>query len=391
MTDGRRAVLAAVAVNLVSVLPLFLTGAMAVQIGRTFAIQPTSIAVMASIFALTSMLGSAPLGGRVGRWGVRRSLTIAAGTAAATLIIAGLSPSTWVLGAALAIAGASNALGQPAANALIAAHVPPRRFGLGYGIKQSGIPLATTLGGLAVPLVALSIGWRAAFFIAAALALATITLIPTDATATTGRTEGAVPAGTARPLWLLGLGLAGVVVAATSIGAFGTVGGVAVGLSEGTAGYLVAVGGFAGLFIRLGAGAYADRRWFDSLRGVAILAALGAVGWLAMATGGRWAFCAGLVVANAFGWGWPGLQQLTIARRFPTSTAAASGIAQTGVALGLLLGPISIGTIASTGGWSWAWAAAASTALIGAGVAWWLAGVLPTDHPPQRATARRTP
>ena len=125
------------------------------------------------------------------------------------------------------------------------------------------------------------------------------------------------------------------------------------GLSEASAGYLVAAGGIAGLAIRLGSGVVADRVPFDSLRAVAVLVLVGGFGWLSMATDRPVAFAIGLVVANAFGWGWPGLQHLSMARRFPTATAAASGISQTGVAAGLFLGPAILGLIVTTVGWSW--------------------------------------
>ena len=76
-----------------------------------------------------------------------------------------------MLGAALLVGGLGNAIGQPAGNALVAAQVRPERFGLGFAIKQSGIPLATLLGGLAVPLIALTIGWRFAYVLAAGAAV----------------------------------------------------------------------------------------------------------------------------------------------------------------------------------------------------------------------------
>jgi hypothetical protein len=94
---------------------------------------------------------------------------------------------------------------------------------------------------------------------------------------------------------------------------------------------------------------------------------MGAAGWALMAVGTPGLFMAGLVVANAFGWGWPGLQHLAMARRFPTATAAASGVAQTGVALGLLIGPLLLGFLANRD-WSLMWAVAAANALLGATV-----------------------
>lgn len=380
VTPGRRAVIAALSVNLMSVLPLFLTGAMAVQISRDLGVSAASIAILASLFAVASMSGSAPLGRQVRRLGVRRSLRVTSSFSAAALLLASLAPSVWFLGGAMLLAGIGNSLGQPAGNSLVAAQVNPKRYGLGFAIKQSAIPVATTLGGLAVPIVALTVGWRAAYVVAAFAALAAMLLIPADRMRSAGRSESPVPSKLLRPLWGLAAGMAAAVFAATSIGALGAAGGVHVGLSEASAGYLVAAGGIAGLAIRLGSGVVADRVPFDSLRAVAVLVLVGGFGWLSMATDRPVAFAIGLVVANAFGWGWPGLQHLSMARRFPTATAAASGISQTGVAAGLFLGPAILGLIVTTVGWSWSWLAAATAAFIGAAVVWIAAGRIPQNH-----------
>lgn len=366
MTPGRRAVLAAVSVNLIGVLPLFLTGAMAVQIGRDLEITPVTVGILASFFALAAMLGSAPLGRKVRDWGVRRSLRGSSLVAAGALLLAAATTSVVVLGGALFIAGLGNGLGQPAGNALVAAQLSPRRYGLGFAIKQSGIPLATMLGGLAVPLIALTVGWRVAYVMAALAALAAMALVPPNRMVTPGRSESPIPRSLTVPLWALTLGISAAALAATSIGALGAAGGVEVGLSEAGAGYLVAIGGLAGLAVRLIAGVMADRFAFDSLRAVSVLCLLGALGWLAMATGSVAAFACGLVVANAFGWGWPGLAHLSIARRFPTSTAAASGVWQTGVSIGLLVGPAALGIAATTLGWQWTWSTAAAAAVVAA-------------------------
>jgi hypothetical protein len=95
-----------------------------------------------------------------------------------------------------------------------------------------------------------------------------------------------------------------------------------------------------------------------------------------MSTGVQTLFVVGLVTANAFGWGWPGLQHLAVARRFPTSTAAASGVAQTGVAAGLLIGPLSLGIIASQT-WTGMWLIAGMSALVGAVVVRVAASLIP--------------
>lgn len=364
MTTSRRAVAAAVLANLAGVLPLFLTGAMAVQLGRDFSIDPASIAVLASLFAATTMAGSAPLGRQVRRLGVRQSVRVASVGAAFATVACAASGSLIMLAAALMVAGIANALGQPAGNALVAAHVRSERLGIGFAIKQSAIPLATTLGGLAVPLIALTVGWQVAFLLAALVAAAAFALVPPDRTTGQIRKEGAVPRTLVRPLWLLAVGIMLAVLAATSIGALGAAGGVQVGLSEGVAGLVVAAGGAAGLAIRLFSGIAADRLSFDSLAVVALLCVLGAVGWLAMAFGTAPLFVVGLIVANAFGWGWPGLQHLSMARRFPAATAAASGVSQTGVAAGLMVGPLLLGLLATNVGWSATWLAAMVAALL---------------------------
>ncbi len=370
-----RAVAASLGVNLAGVLPLFLTGGMAVQIGRTLGFGPTGVGVLAASYALATMLGSAPLGGRVGTLGVRRSLRLAGVTSAIALASAALAPSELALAAALVVGGFANALGQPSANATLAQHVPPQRFGIAFAIKQSGIPLATLLAGLAVPSIALTVGWRWAFALGAALSLFASLLPPADRPAELRRAEGRVPASRLPGLWLLAGGLAFAVVAASSIGSFGASGGVAIGLDEATAGLLVAAGGLAGLAIRLGAGLWSDYSAVDPLVSVAVLLVAGVIGWGLMAAafavdGAAW-YVIGLLIANAFGWGWPGLLHLSVARRFPQATAAASGVTQTGVSAGLLVGPLLLGLVIGSVGWQWAWALVAASGAAAVAVTLW--------------------
>lgn len=391
-----RVVVAAVAVNLLCVLPPFLTGVMGVQIGRDFGIPAASTAILVSAFALGSIIASAPLGRRVGGWGIRNCLRVASVISAAGLVVAALSPAPWALAVAMFLAGLANALGQPAANALIAAQLPPHRHGIAYAVKQSGVPLATFLAGLAVPLIALTIGWRWAFAMALALAVAALLLAPVDRSIVPGRVETTVDTQSRRALWVFAAGLALAIVAATSIGAVGAASGVAAGLSEKAAGYLVALGGLTALAVRLAVGLWADRRSFDELAGVAILLGIGVIGWLGMSTGAALFFAIGLIIANSFGWGWPGLANLSLARRFPNATAAASGVAQTGISSGLLVGPALMGVIATSLGWVATWVTAATCGLLGALVILWASRHL-TDpatndaaNTPQRPAPRPT-
>ena len=148
-------------------------------------------------------------------------------------------------------------------------------------------------------------------------------LIPGDQPPTAARSEQH-PAALVPKLWLLSAGLVATVLAATSIGALGAAGGVEVGLTEGerrlpggarwglrrSSGWVresARIGGHSIPCERSpgcvcsGGGLVPDGQW-DS---VAVRHRAG---------GGQ---CLRL--------GWPGLQHLAVAQRFPSSTAAASG------------------------------------------------------------------
>ena len=60
----------------------------------------------------------------------------------------------------LSICGLAAGIIQPATNAFLSREIHQNKQGIAFGIKQSGTPASTLLGGLALPLVALTIGWQ---------------------------------------------------------------------------------------------------------------------------------------------------------------------------------------------------------------------------------------
>ena len=155
--------------NLAGVLPLFLTGAMSVQIGRDIGLDAAGIGVRPCGVRPMSLVFSAPAG-RPGRPdGISPSLRLAALVSAVSPAGCALAPGSMVAVRGGGGGGLANALGQTSSNALVAARIPAARFGLAYAIKQSAIPLAILLGGLAVPLIALTLHWRAAYVLATAI------------------------------------------------------------------------------------------------------------------------------------------------------------------------------------------------------------------------------
>ncbi len=167
-----RAGAGATVTTIACVLPVFLVGGLAVQLGDELGFSPAGLGLAVSVYFGVSALASVPSGALVERYGpapvARAGVLLSAGS---MLAVAALARSYPLLVALLAVGATANALGQLASNAALAARVPTRRQGLSFGVKQAAIPVSTLLAGVAVPTVALTAGWRWAFVAAAGAAL----------------------------------------------------------------------------------------------------------------------------------------------------------------------------------------------------------------------------
>lgn len=386
-----RALATSAAATIVCILPPFLLGAMAVQIRADLGFSESGVGVAVGAFFLAASLLSALMGRWAERAGGSRALRVAALWAAAAQILVAIGAhSLLLLAVLLAFGGGANALGQPAANLVIAQMVPANRQGIGFAIKQSAIPFSTFLGGLAVPGVALTIGWRWAFVSAAALAVVSALALPNAAgraaeSARRGRIAAGGPGGPGgsreggagragrlplRIMAVLAVGVALGAAAAGTLGAFLVSAGVDAGLSEGAAGLALTVGSALGIASRLWAGLLADRRSGGHLRWVAMMLGLGSFGYLLFATAKPGLFLAGLPLAFGAGWAWPGLFNFAVVLANPGSPAAATGVTQTGTYLGAVLGPLLFGVVAEHLSFAWSWRLAALTSWMAAGAIW---------------------
>ena len=174
-----RAAAGAITVTTVAVLPVFLTGALAVQISGELGFDPAGLGLVVALYFGISAVCSLPVGRLVERrGGVVTSRLAVLGVAVMMLALAGLARS-YVSPVVILMAGAwCNVMGQLASNLTLARSVPAHRLGLSFGVKQAAVPLATLLAGAAVPVVALTIGWRWAYVIAAGLALLAMLGVP---------------------------------------------------------------------------------------------------------------------------------------------------------------------------------------------------------------------
>jgi MFS family permease len=176
-----------------AVLPVFLTGAVSVQLGHAVHIRATVIGLLVATFFGTAALTSASFGALAERAGALRVIATSAGvTAVAMAAIAAFGQHLPLLFAALVVAGAANGATQPAVNLYLTRGVSAARQGLAFGIKQAGIPTATLLSGLAVPLLAIRFGWQAGFAVGAGL-VATVALVAATTTSRGAPTSRATP------------------------------------------------------------------------------------------------------------------------------------------------------------------------------------------------------
>jgi MFS family permease len=361
--------LLAVAAGAATVLPGFLVGALSLQIRDDLDVSVEAVIAGVTVFFLAGALGAGPggrLAERVGAAAAMRGCVLV--TAACLVAGAALAYSLGVLLALLAVAGLANAVSQPAINLFMAEQVPVGRQGLAFGIKQSAIPAAILVSGLALPALALTLGWRATFAACALGALAVAAAIRRSAhrlRPTAERTPAPRPSAA---LLLLAMGAALASSGPNALGAYLVASAVDAGIAEGAAGLLAALGSVLSLLVRVVFGIRADRRRDYGFASVAILLVAGAGGFGLLATEAPAPFVVGALIAFALGWGWPGLFNLAVVDRHREAPGAATGISQTGIYVGAAGGPAAFGAISAAAGYAAAWGVAAGLALAGAAV-----------------------
>ncbi|MFC6018676.1 MFS transporter [Plantactinospora solaniradicis] len=366
-TRPTRTVLGATIITVAGVLPVFLIGGLAVQLGAELDLTPARLGLAVAVYFGVSALASVPSGALVERYGssmvARGSLLLVAAT---MLAIAAVAHSYPVLLALLAVVATANPLSQMSSNAALAHQVPPGRQGLSFGIKQAAIPAGTLLAGAAVPAVALTVGWRWAFVLAAGLALATLPLVPVGRGPATGparqRSERATGA-----LVMLGLAAALAAGAANALGTFLVSSAAVRGLSPALAGLVLTLGGAVCLVSRVLGGWLADRRTGGHLNTVAGMLVVGAVGLGLLHLASPVALVVGVVLAFGLGWAWPGLLNFAVVRLHPQAPTTATSITQTGVYAGGCTGPLGLGALADRFDYPTMWLVAAVVMLLAAG------------------------
>ena len=367
----KRALVVGATVTVVCSLPVFFTGAMAVQLTDDLDFGTVGIGGAVAVFFGTMGLTSIHLGRLVDRLGAARSMRIATVVAAtAALGIAVLATDWPTLAACLVVSGLAAALAQPAANRLLVNRVRLARLGTAFGFKQSAPPVSSMLAGLAVPAIALTVGWRWAYALVAVLALlASVAVGPRPpSTSSSGRsaTRGKRAPLRNRPtLVVLAGGFGMAFVASSAVLAFYVDAAVFAGASPSFAGLAFASGSLAAVATRLISGVASDRFAFSPLRLSAGLLAAGALGLGLLATQHPTVMAFGALVALAGTWGFPGLFWFALVSAYPDTPGRITG-AMAPAAIGGIVGPTGIGAVASNVSYTVAWSLAGLLALLAA-------------------------
>lgn len=357
-------------------LPVFLVGAVAVQMRDSLRFGAGTLGLVVGLYYVGAALSSVSLGHLVEEVGALRTMRVACVVSAAVLaLIAGAVHSVVALAVLLVVAGVSSAAMQPAANTYLTRRMREDRQGVAFGVKQSAVPLTTALAGLAVPTLALTVGWRWAFALAAAVSAMVAVVLPRPTQSLAARRAASTPRAPrpgARELWVMAAGFGLGLAAAGSLTAFLASSVVAAGAGRGSAGLLVGAGGAAAIVGRVTVGWYADRRGGDHLPVVAAMLAVGAVGYLALAVASAeratWVFLPVVVVVFGIGWGWNGLFNFAVVRYHPERPGWATGVTQTGGRMGGVVGPLLFGQIAGHASYAVAWSVAAGACVMGSAI-----------------------
>ena len=356
-----RALAASSAATVVGVLPLYLTGALAVQLRDELHFGATGLGLAVGIFRITGAMAAMPMGRLADAIGAIWSLRIALAVAAITGGGIATTTTSWAtLVGWLMFGSLANSLGQPAANRLLVNRVSLRRQGVAFGLKQSAPPLASMIAGLSVPVVALTVGWRWAYGAMVAWALLVVIAVGRrpPARRRTETTEDDDVRPRRRTLLLLAASFGVGSAASSVIPAFFVTAAVDGGMTGTAAGALLAMASAAAILVRILGGAVADKMSHGHLNLCASLLALGCLGFLFLSLGSEWATIAGVLIAMSGSWGFNGVFTFAVVRMYPSAPGAVTGAILLGALAGAALGPVVFGLATDTYSYTAAWAIA---------------------------------
>jgi MFS family permease len=362
---------------LVSTLPQYALGVLAPVLTVDLSVGEAALGVVAALMYLFASAIARAAGGHLDVVGGRAAFGLLFSTAIGSMLLLSASRSLWWLGAAGAMSGVAMGINNPITNRLIAVFVAPSRRGLTIGVKQTGVKVAQLAAGVAIPWLAVVVGWRQGVALLAAAAtgglLVALAVVPPGRTARAGRAVG-TPSDVVHQLRWLRRFAAFMAIGMSAITTYLPLYAVQrVGTTLTEAGLIVSTFALTATAARLFWAAVAGRL-ADPTAALLLLSGGGALGLaiLAMAASmGSWALWVGAPVTGATAGSWNVVAQLTVVREVDVARAAAgTGVVQSAFLFGLAAGAPIFGVIVETmDSFTAAWGLAVLLALVAFGIA----------------------
>ena len=365
MQSLRTAVASLIAL-VMSVMPAFMLGGVAVLVRQDLGFSESRLGIAVSSFYASSTLVSVA-GGRLSErlGGVAAARLGVIVSTAALLAVAAMTQTWWHLLVWMSLAGAANAVIQPATSLALAEAIPLHRQGIAFGFKQTNAPVATLIAGASAPVIGVTHGWRWSFATVAVIAILFLVVAPSTSGGRPAPASGVGPPPPRRALLLIAVGGGLGVATAMALVGFYVESAVSAGYSIELAGLCLAIGSAVGTVARVFWGWLADARGSNGLRLVGLMLCVGAIGFALLGV----VRSPGMLIAVTIsifvlGWGWVGLLLFAVARISPGATGYATGIVNAGTSFGGILGPFAFGVLVEQAGYPTAWAGAAASAFL---------------------------
>lgn len=323
---------------------------LAADLIEEFGVDRWQVGSLVTAMTISGAIISPSVGTLTDRIGARRATIITLLLAGGALLAMAVSPLFALVGFFALVGGVAQAIANPATNKLISMHVPAGARGVITGIKQSGVQVGTFLGGLSLPVIALSFGWRWAVavfgFAAVAGGLWAMASLPADTVAETDsgseQTVERMPP-VIRSLAVYGflLGFAGTAIF-TYLPLYAE---ESLGYSAAVAGYVVAFVGSVGVAGRIGWGRLSETS-VGAMRSLRIISLLSAAAALLLVAAGYvpWLVWLAALTTGLSASSWNAVGMLAIIQSLPTHRAGrGSGVVLAGFLLGLGLGAPAFG------------------------------------------------
>lgn len=362
-------------VGTISSLPVFLIGTLAIQIRASLHFGSSTLGIVVAAYYLGAAVSSLPGSHLSERIGGIRVMKIGILLLIVLLVILDLAAdSVAVLISIMALAGLVSGILQPALNLFLSKRITPESQGLAFGIKQAAIPLASSLGGIAVPLIALTIGWRQVFVIAAVCAVIIYLLIPKPRYNLSDSKSGVLADADIKipraALTILAVAIAFGMISASGLTSFLVTFAVHDHIGKGTSGWIAGIGSGLTVLVRIGVGIFADKKPRRHFITIATMLFIGAFGYIFLFLGASQSnetlIIIGTLIALGIGWGWNGLFNYSVVRSCVDAPARATGITQIGGRLGAVIGPLAVGLIIKDSSFEIAWLFCGISMVLGA-------------------------